>query len=520
MKKEEIRIAAGKFEEARQFVEDVLRNDGISGEMVNETMLVFEALHHNLIEQEGEDKILTITGGASFGDVRITIRFEGSMFDPLDDSEDPFSPENRILRAYADKLDHSYHSGYNRINISVRRSYRQVMMWCLIAVACGFAVYLPVYFAAGEANAVRLLDNIIFPFETVFSNAILMIGAPVTFLSLIKNLTDVYILSERDSGIRQLQRITLSTSITAVILAVAATAVVINLDSAARGLIQEDVSLNVGRSSFSGIISSLIPPSIFEPFVAISPLPLLILAILFTYAFCSVGKYFDVLKTAVDAGYVLCSRVLSIIMSALPVFVFAAVIDLLITYGFAAAWGIILLGIIVILSLVLMVVFYAIRLKAAGVPVKPFIKDLIPLIYENMKINSAIDAVPFNVRYCARVFRFDRARLERFLPVLAQINLDGNCYMLTIISLVLIYISGTELSLILIVSIGALVLFLSLGAPNQPGTFVIGLVIIFAFLHTDDLLPLAICAEVLFGGIVNIINVIGDIVTVATAKER
>ena len=520
MKKEEIRTSAGYFEEAKKFVEDMLNKDGISGELINETMLVFEALHHNLLEKAGKSTLLTIAAGASFGDVRITIGFEGPMFDPLDDSEDPFSPENRILRAYADKLDHSYHSGYNKISISVRRSYRQVMVRCMIAVACGIAVYIPVRFAAGQVNAAHLLETVIFPFETLFSNAILMIGAPVTFLSLIKNLTDVYILSERDSGIRKLQRITLGTSVTAVVLAIAAAAAVINIGSAARGLIPEQLDMDLGKSTISFILSSLIPPSIFEPFVSISPIPILILAALFTYAFCSVGKFFDALKTAVDAGYVLCSRVLSIIMSALPVFVFAAVLDLLISYGIRAVWSMLVLAVVVSLSLVFMAAFYAVRLKVKGVNVRQFVKDLIPLIYENMKINSAIDAVPYNVRYCARVFRYDRNILSRYLPVLAQINLDGNCYMLTMISLILIYTTGSEVSALGILAISALVLFLSLGAPNQPGTCFIGLTIIFTFLHTDDLLPVAICLEVLFGGIINIINVIGDIVTVAASEDR
>ncbi len=42
----------------------------------------------------------------------------------------------------------------------------------------------------------------------------------------------------------------------------------------------------------------------------------------------------------------------------------------------------------------------------------------------------------------------------------------------------------------------------------------------FVFTAIMDLLPLAILAEVFFGGLLNIINVIGDIVTVATTIER
>ena len=520
MKKEEIRTAIKNYETDRQFVVDALGRTRISRELINETMLVFEALYHNLTEQlENGDTMLTLTADSSFGDVRITLRFEGPMFDPLDDRDDPLSPENRILSAYADKIGHSYHSGYNRISISVRRSYRQVMMSCFIALLLGIAVYAILHLAAAEKYDEFLLHEIVFPLETVFTNAILMIGAPVTFMSLIKNLTDVYILSERDSGIRRLQYSTLSTSVIAVLLAIVSSEIIKMLYTVT-GIAEELTVTGNEEVSFSEFISSLVPPSIFEPFVTISPLPLIILAALFTYAFCSVGKFFDTLKTAVDAGYVLCSRVLSVIMSTLPFFVFTAILDLLLTYGFDGLINQLALFLIVFISLIIMAAFYAVRLKAGGVKVIPFVKDLLPLIYENFRINSVIDAVPFNIRYCARTYKIDRKRLESILPVLAQINLDGNCYMLTLITLTLIFWSGTGISMLWVAAVGALVLFLSLGAPNQPGSCIIGMVIIFNFFLATELLPLAILAEVFFGGLLNIINVVGDIVTVATTKER
>ena len=47
----------------------------------------------------------------------------------------------------------------------------------------------------------------------------LMIGAPVTFFSLVKNLTGIYIVSEKNSSARELQIKTIVTSFISVILA-------------------------------------------------------------------------------------------------------------------------------------------------------------------------------------------------------------------------------------------------------------------------------------------------------------
>ena len=71
-----------------------------------------------------------------------------------------------------------------------------------------------------------------------------------------------------------------------------------------------------------------------------------------------------------------------------------------------------------------------------------------------------------------------------------------------------------------VISIGIIVLFLSLGAPNQPGSVLIGTLIIALFLKADALIPIALCLEVFFGWAQNLINAAGDIVTVAIEEKQ
>ena len=137
------------------------------------------------------------------------------------------------------------------------------------------------------------------------------------------------------------------------------------------------------------------------------------------------------------------------------------------------------------------------------------------MILENKRINSAIDAVPFNIRYCTRYYGMDRKWLSDRLPLLAQINLDGNCYLITLCTMLFIFLLGMEISWVQIVVILVLIVFLSFGSPNQPGSLLIGMLIITMYLHADGMITVAIFSEVLFGHIQNLINVIGDIVTVA-----
>ena len=116
----------------------------------------------------------------------------------------------------------------------------------------------------------------------------------------------------------------------------------------------------------------------------------------------------------------------------------------------------------------------------------------------------------------------DRELLKRNLPVLAEINLDGNCFILMFFTLAFIFITGTELEWFSIIGLAALILFLSLGAPNQPGGILIGSLIVTMYLNSFEVICIAIFSEAFLGSAQNIVNVIGDIVMVAIddSKEK
>lgn len=517
MKSVEIKNLTEDFEEARSLVEGFLKKDRVPEVVVSETMLIFEAVCHNIFEQES-DAVVSVSGRRRFGSSGIMLNYEGGMYISESDNAGPPTPEDMILNAYGDRIDYIYSSRFNSIRIQARRSYAGASLAYLIAVVIAVIAYACLHGAVAPGTEQALHSNILFPLETLFANALMMVGAPVTFLSLLRNLTGTYILSERESGVRRITRKTLTSSVLSVLLAIAAcylldittTTLTLKMEG------YENLSLNIGLGRF---ISDLMPSDILTPFQTVSPFPLILLAVLVTYAFCSVGKYFDKLMDAIDVCYALFSRMLSIVMALLPVFTFFAILDLLLVNGTRVMLygaGFILLGIV---SLIVPAVYYMIRLATRGISIPGFARRLGPLLKENFKIASAIDAVPYNIRYCVKNYGLDRKRLETTMPVLAQVNLDGNCYLLTLIALVFITFSGTGFPVEDMFLIGMLVLVLSLGAPNQPGSCIIGMLIILHYVHAMTFVPVAIFVEVFFGTILNLMNVTGDIVT-EVAEQR
>ena len=515
-KNNEIRIGttAEDFREGRRFIVDMLRKKRVAKTVISELLLVFEALFHEISEQGyGGNQELELSVYTRFTETVVGIRFAGRMF-LFEREGDEISPDRRMLKAYADRLDYNYHSGVNRITIIARRSRANVILFSLMAVLLAAAAYALTARIENVQSIKLLHESVIVPLERVFANSMLMVGAPVTFLSLLNNMTDAYVVSSVSSDARRLQKRTFLTSASAVVLATVS-AFIINMNVTSENGYLSDYPIKSISARIAELIESLVSPDIFTPFETVSPFPIIVLAGLMTYAFCASGKYFRSLKNAVKAAYVLFSKMLSVVMYTLPLFFVLALFDLFLTYGYKTLLVIPVYGLLAVAGLPLLLIMYYLRLKLGHVKIRSFMSGLGGFLKENISINSAIDAVPFNVRYCTRVYGMDRKRLEEALPVLAQINLDGNCYIITMVSVLVLLQNGHGANWFEVAMIGLLVFMLSLGAPNQPGSCLIGFVIILNYLNAFNLLPFAIIGEVVFGGLLNLINVTGDLVTVS-----
>ena len=515
--KRTFRIRDGNISDVYTFVENLLERKDVSKQTASETLLVFEALMQKLVDWGlDEETDLDIEGAERLGDFRIKIGFEERMFAPDDTSEGTI--EDRILDAHDDKIDYSYHSGYNIISISVSRSRRTSLFACAIAFACAVVVYIPLSYFLDVNEQQDLLTNYFFPIEKLYTNAMLMIGAPMTFFSLLKNMTDTYVVAQRSSKVRRLQARTIATSVLATLLAFVAFSIFGVLYTGQEGSLS--AFSGTLTQSFEEFIDSIVPSSIFKPFESISPIPLMVVALLCTYALCSAGKYFDSLRHAMMACYTLFSRMLHVVIAALPLFCFVAIMDVLLDSGLSGIIELLLYFAVVYFGFVVLFASYAIRLRAHGIKVTPFVNKLGPLLRENVKIGSVINAAPYNIRFCVRTFKMNRSMLERNMPVLAEINLDGNCFILMMFTLVFVYVSGTPVSWLDLIGLALLVLFLSFGAPNQPGSILIGTLIILMYMNSLYLLCAAIYSEAFLGIMQNLINVIGDIVMVAIEDSK
>ena len=185
----EITAAAENLETAEEFIKKRLKRNNISKEVQSETLMVFDALFRNMLRQGfDKDTLITLKTRYNFGEIDINLVFEGKPFALMSDEDDCLSEEDAVLREYEDKYDYSYQAGYNLIHITVKRSFQTTLIFSFASILLAILVYIPINAYVSRETQLKMEVEIIFPLVKLFSNAMLMIGAPVTFFSLLKNL--------------------------------------------------------------------------------------------------------------------------------------------------------------------------------------------------------------------------------------------------------------------------------------------------------------------------------------------
>ncbi|SEO91321.1 dicarboxylate/amino acid:cation symporter [Denitrobacterium detoxificans] len=516
-KTETVQVTADEngLSQASDFAERSLTGRRISACSKHEWMALFRALLlHAASHVDDSEAPLEISSIVSLGGTDITIKFAGKRF-LLPDENASADSQAKIIDAFSDKFSCSYENGENVITISVGRSFWSIILPNLIAVIAAVIVGIVLEFTVDEAELRTMASEWVSPLEKLFTNAVLMIGAPVTLFSLLKNVTDSFIVAERNSSSRRLFINAISSSVSVVALALIMGFVFAQWALSSSG-ITERVDIGFANWSLASAVDQIIPSSIIEPFETISPIPMIFVALLIVGALNSIGKDFDLLKRAIDACYNLFSGILNILMKAFPVACFLLFLEVLLAKdGISHFLEILFIGIIAFASTIPLLALYALRLKLRGIRIREFIRKTWPLVKENYVIGSVIDAVPYNMRYCSEKLGISRERLGKELPILAQTSLDGNCFILMLLASIYIFIANCEVSWFNIAVIAAIVMFLSFGAPNQPGSILIGMLVILTYLNSDIAIALAICFELFCGGLQNILNVISSITTVA-----
>ena len=501
------------FEEARQFIEKILKSEHVTYEVINENILVVEEVFVRIVKNtQIDDGTISISVVEKFGEITIFVKFAGERFSIDFNNGDIYDPGAIILSKFEDKIGLKYRKRDNTIRIVVRRRFDKIGRWSMIGIGMAIIVFSVFNVLLTKDQQYQMNVELIKPLEEMFASAILLIAAPVTFFSLVSNITNVAVLVDNRIQISGIVKKIAMTSITTIVLAVgyylAIQFITIRLVKMNDNLPQSGISVDAAKEMFF----NMVPDNFFAAFNELLPFQIILLGILTSTGIISCNKHFGEIKMIFDALYALACRILGIIMLFLPMAAFLSFLDMLTFDGFTELYYCIGLIVVISVGMIIVVVIRLIYMKIKGVPAITVLKKCWPAIIENFRINSPIDAVPYNSRFCNKEFGVKMEKLDLEMPIFAQVSLGGNCFIISLVTLLIFEHAGIQLGIFEIVVIMLVILGLSLGAPNQAGSVLVGLMIMAKFMQIDiAYMCTVIYCEVFFSRIVSVMNAMSDI---------
>ena len=501
-----------EFGAVRAFVEECFTQEKLSDIRTSEYILLVEELFVRAVEEIDDELIaITITVKDKFDELYVVLSYDGPRFKAAFRDNDELDLGSVILQKYEEKIGVRFRRGHNEIKLLVKRSsdgmFKSNMIAFALAVVIGSVLY---YLTPGSMQ--DAVASVLQKFQTAFGTALLMISAPVTFFSFVTNITNTVVLADKRVKINNLIRSMVISSCIAIGLGLVYMLLIGEI-----GLINLQTRLIVNSEEADVLkqVETLIPTDIFSAFTAVSPFPLIILAIMTATAISTMNAHFEEAKMLNDTINRVFSSILAVIYFFLPFAVFVSVIEIILWKGILTIAMFLVVLLVCFFGMILMFLFNALRLKLYKCNVTNFFKRCIPAFRENFFINSTIDAIPYNTRFCNKILGIKMKYADSAVPIVSQLNLDGNCFLLTFISLVVAEASSVDFYLETILGLMIVIVGLSLGAPNQPGSLIIGLVVSLSFLgDASAMMGILILIEAFVGRFLTLINTLGNITTV------
>ena len=512
------------------FIEETLKEFRVRKRDLLEALLISEETMLLLREHAPEDGSIKITVTRRMGVPRIRLVIPGTPVS-LDEHLGTVSidqlgreTENAIrsamLRSYADSMKYRHSRSENILTIVTGIPERilatRTVAAIILALISAFLLRQVLPYAAVQWISANLLS----PVESLFISALMCITAPAIFVSIACSMFRFEGFSELGRSGKTVVATYLLTSVAAAIIGVMTFAL---FRPGEIGVLtfQSGSSMAEGFSLLA-ILETLIPPNIVEPFIRVNSLQLMVVAMTIGAALTMCGKRVRHLKVLLEEMDVLCGKVSSLVMQTVPVVVYCATANALLSSRSEVLSAIVelipalLTGVAVLLVLYCLILVVVARLNPL-----PFFKKYVPAMKSVFLKGSSVAAIPINMRISRRQLGIPQSICAFSIPLGATINMDGNCMCLTIISLFFVRICDVAFGTNEIVVLLLLVLILSLGAPIAPGTLILCLVTLLTQMGIDiSVISLIIGINFILEMMLGLVNSVGNVVVALLVARK
>lgn len=494
-------MSATNYSESLNWLAEILSEENLPANKIFEAKLLFEEsiLHLKKFCTDESKFAAQLSIRKRFGDTQLVIETAVETPNPLTEfnqisDEDESFYNIAILKAYKDRIQYSVWNGKTtvaiRIHVSPHKTTRRTLFALIFGTILG--LLLKNYVAPQVLDWIEY--NILDSAQTIFMNALMMLVAPMIFLSIVSGITDI-------SDATYIKRVGWRIILISILKLTFYTAMGLLFGYFVGGMpellskltITDSTAILDAKDGFSirNLIVKVMPDNIISPFLNND-----VMQILFLACFCGVmmsrmGERAAWARQGISLLNRLVSDMTEIISRYIPLLVLVSTMNLVIHTGLEGIFSYIGIIIATAIGLPLCLLCSAVIFMFIGrLSPLPFLKKTSRFIALPFSLSSSTACMPATINFCSKKLGIDE-RVSMFsIPVGMQFNMDGTGFYVAIVSMVLVQTFGINIDLNFMISfliaqvfmaisgIGLLItpsLFASIGIPEVVVTYFIGI---------------------------------------------
>ena len=480
------------------FIESRLKACKIPKQSITKALLASEESLVKLLEHGADGTKVTVSVRRFFGKVSIVMSMRGKAFALQAEAPNiQLDPETMgaesegvirdiMLKALGERISYRNRSGRNIVTILAEPSSRQFLYRTLIALGlalvCGFALQALAPVSVSEWLASVVLGKI----QSLFMNGLKMVVAPIVFLSIAEsvaqfsNLKDIGRIGGKVIGLYFL------TSVIAVCVGMGLSFLFQpGTPGMAEAGLQEAV-LTAGTETVSlwETLIGIVPGNFLKPFLENDMLQLIFLAVISGISLGAIGDKGIRIRELFSSFSAMFMHITMMFVQMVPVMVFCSITSTILTSGAGAFASVLSIFLTDLLGFASMCAIYCLLILLLG-KLNPLVmlKKYVGTMLQVFSLSSSNASISLNMDACGKKLGISPKIYSFSIPLGATLNMDGLCVNLTIISLALARIFGVQLTFGELLSVGLIIIVISMGMPGIPGTMLIGLTMILSQVH-------------------------------------
>lgn len=504
-----------------EYVSAALERDKVNPKLSYEYQLMVEEIVFKLVDHATPNAEITVDVFKRLGGLNIHLTCPGKAI--VLAQEDEFDLGGKIIEGFSDYLRQSYSAGVNRITFaSTTTESNHFLLMTALSISLSLIAAIVLKIFCTPQQLIWLDESIVYPVVGLFTRCMQTMATPVAFFSLAAFLVTLHQSLSNDHRLIQICIRNFLVSLIALGIGVVVWQIYKDLGITLQLSLNRTDTNDFMGNTVADFLNQAVSGNIIDPFLSTNPIPMLVIGVLLGIA---AGDFFgpegDGARRGIASVNGLFCKMMDVVYGTIPLFMFFALLRGWMQAGFSYYLMLIRNLLLFIPAIFLLLVVYVLQMLFAGVSPLRFFRNYKDVLWENLKIGSNLNAMPYNKRMILRRTKMPRDILDAGLQLGGLMNMDGNCIMISteIVGMIIsagVALNTTKFFMLMLVSI-----LLSVGAPNQPGSFLLSTIVLMSLVGiTGDLYADLLLVEALYGKVYSCLNAVGDIVTMVIEGER